>query len=570
MTLQVNKMFFRIGLMMLVSGQLLMGSTLADAAVVATSSLSELSSERTALLAKMKELDASKSRIATLKAERSAADDSVRMAQTRNREARDNLEKKQKYDRENPGEITDKLREAEEQNKQAGTVLKLAKGNLSRIEKDIVAANAIASAQHAEFKRLQQSFESHLKALVETQVQLEVVKLQVAKVVETKGVVSCGDDGMRVCKDKSKKEAEKNATEQGSIIDFSAFTEVKNFQLSKEEILSEVHATLSNEAVLSQKIVDESSAVTEIRVKVEPVISLNLRHRIADGIRDDLLAKLGGRIDFSDVIDPSLDAVAATAQRRKEEQSRQDAASVESELEQQAEEARRKSEHREAENTQDAPDKWRFVFLAKVNTITYSAAFANAYNNKTASSHYLEEGLNLTMSRNDGFFVDISGTKGNGKHNLYRPAPDQAFRRSSTALIFGGRPSAVNPNLKFFFGYRAANTQMAAIGQTWTLDTLTSSGLVAGIDFLWPVAIGSFALSLEGGNNSAKWSNDSGYSANSDTALASRLMGSYIYPLGKVAGVTIDITLQDCTYKFKTFTVNESINSVGWSWFMKF
>ncbi|MCR4303544.1 MAG: hypothetical protein NUV63_04855 [Gallionella sp.] len=564
-------MFFRIVLMLLVSGQLLMVSTLADAAVVTTSSLSELSSERTALLAKMKELDASKSRIATLKAERSTADDSVRLAQTRNREARDNLEKKQKYDRENPGEITDKLREAEEQNKQAATALKLAKENLSRIESNLIAANATASAQYVEFKRLQQSFEGHLKALVETQVQSEVVKLQVAKVVVTKGVVSCGDDGIRVCKDKSKKEAEKNATEQGSIIDFSAFTEVKNFQLSKEEILSEVHATLSNEEVLSQKIVDESSAVTEIRVKVEPVISLNLRHRIADGIRDDLLARLGGRVDFSDVIDPSLDAVAATAQRRKDEQSRQDAQSVEAELEQQADEARRKSAQRKAESAQDAPGRWRFGFLGKVNTNTYSAAFTNAYNNKTASSQYLEEGLNLTVSRNDGYFVDISGAKGNGKHDLYSPAPDQALKRSSAAIVVGRNNKAGG----YFLSYRTATTQMAAIGQTWTLDTLTSSGLGGGIDFLWPVAIGSFALSLEGGINSAKWSDDSGYSANSDTALASRMMGSYIFPLGKAtgitaSGVTIDITLQDCTYKFKTFTVNESINSVGFSWFLKF
>ena len=318
MSLHGNNMFFRIALIMLVACPLLMGSTLA-VADVDPASMSELSSGRTVLLAKMKELTASQSRIATLKAERSASDDAVRLAQIKNRESRDNLEKRQKQDREYPGENTDKLREAEEQNKQAANALKSAKENLAIIESNIIAANAMASTQYVTFKRLLQSFESRLKALVETQVQSEVVKLQVTKVVEAKGIVSCGDDGMRLCKEKSRKEARKNATEQGSIIDFSAFTEVKNFQLSKEEILSEVHATLSNEEVLSSKIVDESSALTEIRVTVEPVISLKLRHRIADGIRDDLLAKLGGRIDFSEVNNPSLDAAAGTAQRLKKE-----------------------------------------------------------------------------------------------------------------------------------------------------------------------------------------------------------------------------------------------------------
>ena len=114
---------------------------------------------------------------------------------------------------------------------------------------------------------------------------------------------------------------------------------------------------------------------------------------------------------------------------------------------------------------------------------------------------------------------------------------------------------------------------MAAIGQTWTLDTLTSSGLALGVaqDFdPSPGALGGLAFSAEVGINSAKWSDDSGYSANSNPGLALRGMASYIVPLGTTLGVTVDIAWQFCTYKFERFTVNESIESIGISMFLKF
>lgn len=563
-------MVFKIALMIFVVSQLLMGNALATVDVD-PASLNELSSERGVLLAKMKELDASKSRIATLQAERNAADDSVSLAQTKSHEARGNLEKKQKYDRENPGEITDKLREAEAQNKQATNTLKLSKENLLNISRNLIAINATAAAQYQEFKRLQQGFESRLNALVETRLQLAVAKLQVSKVIEAKGMVSCGDDGMRVCKDKSKKEAEKNATEQGSIIDFSAFTEVKNFQLSKEIILSEVHASLSNGEILSQKIVDESSAITEIRVKVEPVISLKLRHRIANGIRDDLLIKLGGRIDFSDVIDPSLDAVSATAQRRKEEQSRQDAASVEAELELQADDARRKSAQAKADSTQDVTNNWKWVVNAGINNNNYTARFVNAFNNKIARSNYLGTELGLTLANKDGYFVEISGTQGNGKHDLYTPASDQAFKRSSATVVLGGMPETKLPKpIRIFLIARTATVQMAAIGQTYSQNIFTTTALGAGFSSDLSVPFGTLALGLDVSLSAAKWSDDSGYSATANSVGNLNFKFSYTHLFAKWGGVTADWRSVSGVYKFNTFEVYEGNEAIGVSLFAKF
>ncbi len=565
-------MYLRIVLLALFTCQFWMVSTLSVAAEETPIGMAELGNKRPVLLAKIKDINASKSRIATLQAERNAADESLRLAQIKSREARDNLEKKQKYDRENPGEITDKLNAAGEQNRQAANALKLSKEKLAEVERNLINANTIGAAQFAEFKRLQQDFEVHLKALVEFQLQNKVVALQVAKVVEAKGVVSCGDDAVRLCKDKSRKEAEKKATEQGSVIDFSAFTEVKNFQLSKEEIRSEVHATLSGEEILSQKYSDEtSSALTEIRVKVDPVISPILRQRMADAIRDDLLIQLGGPIYFSEVNDPSLDAATNTEQRRKEAQAQEDAANAEANLDSQAEEAKRKSaQHRADELEWNASGNWKWMVNAGVNSNSYSAKFTNGvFNGKTAAAGYMDLNLNLTAAISDDYFVEFSAAQGSGKHNLYQPAPDQSFKRNAFGVLLG-MTSGSNPNTRYYLSARSSTTQLDAFGQTWKQDTFATTGFGGGIDFLLPSAAGEFGLNLEGGIHSAKWSDDGGFSSTSNSSLGFGAKVRYSHLFTQSAGVTATAGMQSYGYKFKSFEVKESHNSFGVGLFARF
>lgn len=561
-------MFLRIAFIILIACPSWMASSLAIAATDPPTGMSELNNKRPALFALIKDLNASKSRIATLQAERNAADESLSQAQTRSREARDNLEKKQKYDRENPGEITDKLNVAGEQNRQAASALKSAKENLANIERSLIAANVTGAAQFVEFKRLQQDFEGHLKALVDYQLQHKVEALQIAKVVEAKGVVSCGDDAVRICKDKSRKEAEKKATEQGSIIDFSAFTEVENFQLTKEEIRSEVHATLSSEEILSQKYSDEaSSAVTEIRVKVDPVISPSLRKRMADAIRDDLLKQSGGPIYFSEVSDPSLDMAAMTAQRRKEALAAEN--SAETDLDKQAEDARYKSAQRGANDRErESSGKWKLN--AGLNSNSYNANFINgAFNGKTAGASYMEFFAGLTAAISDGYFIELSAAQGSGKHSLYQPAPNQSFKRSTYGALLGST-LADFPNAKYYLSVRSSTSQLAALGQTWKQDTFATTGFGGGIELTLPVANGTFGFNIEGGMSSATWSDDSGFSSSSNSIFGGSSKVSYSYLFAQSAGVTASAGMQSYDFKFKSFSVKEAVTSIGVGVFAKF
>lgn len=275
------------------------GNVTAESINLEPSKLNVLSIQREHIGLIIKKLDISNTMLLALQNELNVNQESVRVLEIKSKEARDNLEKKQKYDRENPGEITDKLPLAQEQNRQSTNSLKEAKVKIVEVNNHLMEESNNLSTLKLQYKKARQIFENDIDTFVDRQVQSRVTKLQVTKQVEAKGQVSCGEDSMRVCKERSKKEAERNAIEQGSIINFSALTEVKNYKLTKDELKSEVHATLTDEVVVQQKIIDESTGYTHIRVTVKPIIGEKLRKQIASDIRADIYHILGGAVEYA-------------------------------------------------------------------------------------------------------------------------------------------------------------------------------------------------------------------------------------------------------------------------------
>lgn len=268
--------------------------------------LGDLRDQRTLLSAKVKELDEVSKQIVVARADKRSAISSISRLEAENNQAKSKLEKLQEFDRDNPGTISqEQLRAAEEQNRQAFRALRDARDKKSGAEGRINSLNVDASAKYAEFLRLQKSFERDVDRVVDTHLQERLLALQVKKEVTATERVACGDDSIPVCKERSKKAAELKASEMGSVVFVNSLTEVKNFKLSKEELRSEVQATLSNKQFSNQHMVGETEYETTITASVEPVIGDTLRDQMAGAIRSQVYDKVGGKIDFSQVQDPS-------------------------------------------------------------------------------------------------------------------------------------------------------------------------------------------------------------------------------------------------------------------------
>ena len=291
---------------LLIAAALFSTGAMAASFTIAPEFLGDLREQRVLLAEKVKELDEVVKQSGVAQSDKRSATASIRRLETENDQARTKLEKLQGFDRDNPGTIShDLLRAAEEENKKAFRALKDAKDKKSLAESRINALNVDASTKYAEFLRLQKSFERDVNRVVDTQLQERLRVLQVKKEVSATDRVACGDDSIPVCKERSKKAAELKATEMGSVVFVNSLTEVKNFKLSREDLRSEVQATLSNKVFSNQRMVGETEYETTITANVEPVIGDQLSEQMASAIRYQVYDMVGGRIDFSQVQDPS-------------------------------------------------------------------------------------------------------------------------------------------------------------------------------------------------------------------------------------------------------------------------
>ncbi len=281
-------------------------STLATSFVIAPELLSDLRDQRILLAGKVKELDEVGKQIVVTQANKRSAVASIRRLEVESEQSRARLEKLQGFDRDNPGTISsDQVRAAEDQNRAVFRALKEARGKKSEAEVRINVLSVDASGKYAEFLRLQKSFERDASRVVETQLRERLRVLQVKKDVSATEKVACGDDSIPVCKERSKKAVELKASEMGSVVFINSLTEVKNFKLSKEVLRSEVQATLSNKVFSNQRMVGETEYETTITANVEPVIGDALREQMAGVIRSQVYDIVGGKIDFSQVQNPS-------------------------------------------------------------------------------------------------------------------------------------------------------------------------------------------------------------------------------------------------------------------------
>lgn len=282
------------------------GNAFAGSIVVEPELLRDLRDQRALLGAKIKELDYISKQIVSAQADKNSAKALIRRLETESNEARVKLEKLQNFDRDTPGEISPtQLNAAVDRNKQAFRALKEAKENLASTDSRINSLSSEAGGQYAEFLRLQKSYERDVSRVVDIHVDEQIRALQVSKEVEVTERVACGEDSIPVCKERSKKAAELKATERGSVVFINSFTEVKNFKLSKDELRSEVRATLTNKVFSNQHFVNDSDFETTIKATVVPAISDVLREQIAGAVRSEVYSIVGGKIDYSQVQNPS-------------------------------------------------------------------------------------------------------------------------------------------------------------------------------------------------------------------------------------------------------------------------
>lgn len=164
--------------------------------------------------------------------------------------------------------------------KEASSKVLEKKAEISRQESQMLALQADLQRAEMDFKDRKGKYHSYIQTLAKRYTKQKLYSMQQNVVVAAEATVFCGDDVTpRDCRKKALAKADRKALEQGSVIVVESITEVKNFQLSYDEVHSEFKAKLSN-----RKILTDTPAVGQhtisISTEVTPMMTSALKESI--------------------------------------------------------------------------------------------------------------------------------------------------------------------------------------------------------------------------------------------------------------------------------------------------
>jgi hypothetical protein len=165
---------------------------------------------------------------------------------------------------------------------------------LKEKESELVGINAQLHKNNAEVKHRNNLYTTKRDAIVSRVLDKRVNELKVSKRVSAEAVVACGNESVRVCRERAKSQAQRNASESGSVVLIDSMTQIENFKLSKDEVRSEVSARLSDIQVLEKGWITDESYRVKISAIVTPAITANLRNEIKGNIQGELDALVRG------------------------------------------------------------------------------------------------------------------------------------------------------------------------------------------------------------------------------------------------------------------------------------
>lgn len=220
-------------------------------------------------------------------------EDTLQLLQSRASQKKQAYRKILKIVSDNPDlDLTDKVANSKTQYTQQKKLVDKQQTSIKVIDRNLARYNNSYREKKSEIAPLETSYVGLKKAIVEKELKKRIRSFKVSKKVTAKGRYSCGELKLPVCKARARKNAEQVAVEQGSSVLINSMTEVRNFQLSKEIIRSEVGATLSNVKVTKKNWLGEDTWVVAISATVTPSLSNHLKSEMYANVENDLNTKL--------------------------------------------------------------------------------------------------------------------------------------------------------------------------------------------------------------------------------------------------------------------------------------
>jgi hypothetical protein len=208
-------------------------------------------------------------------------------------------EKRQKLedaDSQDPGSINqERLVQVRQENDAAYDKKRKVAAQISKVTSTQNELEQTYLQKSSEEELLRKDYEARIGGLVERVLAPRKNEFQKPQAVDATGIVSCNDMPVKECKEKSLREAERQAIERGSVIVVDSITEISNSTMTKDQIRSATRGRISSREILEAKFVNNDTAFqTHIHAQVTPGLGTELLTEMRHAARLDIEAEIGG------------------------------------------------------------------------------------------------------------------------------------------------------------------------------------------------------------------------------------------------------------------------------------
>ena len=194
-----------------------------------------------------------------------AAQMALQSRQSTRDEARTKYKEGQRWALENPEFSTERLRqnyrEAQTAHEQAEQALEAAQQRLARATSQVTRLRATLDGYTDEIHTLK-------RRVADAQFERLRAEISQPKTVTARGEVGCSEMTVSACQTAALEQARRRAVEQGTTVLVKGVTVVEDFQLTRDDIRSQVRGLIVNQEVLDEGWVGRSSYYYEIKATV--------------------------------------------------------------------------------------------------------------------------------------------------------------------------------------------------------------------------------------------------------------------------------------------------------------
>lgn len=282
---------------------------------------------------KKKEVEwkSAQSTLAQLQANLSVSERRLSELDGERQQAKTALSDVQKLERDNPSlDLSNAVRDATTRNRNAHTQYDQESANNKRLRSETATAEHDVSATANELNKIAAKIGNEADAVINDELSKRISGMKSSRTVVGYAEVGCGQESLVDCQNRARKAAERDATEKGSVTVVESVTNIENFQLTKDQVKSEVTAQLTNVNILEKGWVNDTSYKYKIEATVTPIVGPNVQEKLRGAIAVELGIEIPPQVSVAAAATSTAVVVSGVGSTpRRSPQSRADAAFAE-------------------------------------------------------------------------------------------------------------------------------------------------------------------------------------------------------------------------------------------------